>query len=347
MGASVAAASSGRGASSAAPRRSATGCAGASPTEPRATRPRGAVAGRHPKTDAEQERVMDATCRLGAPRAAVLRRALLARPRGPGAVADLLFLEAWEAQLAHGIAAIMRARQIRRANPTLAVGIRGELARAQPLAPPASRRRATGGNAERLAATRRAGPSSTEAVPPPRRAWLQAQSSSGARRRSSNPRRRGPPNRGATQCRGRVAANPVRAPVGRAAGDRGFPPDPSSGRIGHSPGRGARRHRDQRRQLHGRRLRVGPGQGAAGRAGRCPDRDRRCGPSAAGRACATRDRWRSGLPGAALPPPWRTMAAGGGLAAGAVRRDRHRGPGAGRRRHSARASPPVSPPRPR
>jgi hypothetical protein len=63
-------------------------------------------------------------------------------------MADLLFLEAWEARLAHGIAAILRARQIRRANPTLAGGIRSELARARPLAPPASRRRATGGKTQ-------------------------------------------------------------------------------------------------------------------------------------------------------------------------------------------------------
>ena len=65
---------------------------------------------------------MDATYCFEEPRTAILRRTLLGHPGRPGAAADLLFLEAWEAQLADGIAAILRARQIRRANPALAVG---------------------------------------------------------------------------------------------------------------------------------------------------------------------------------------------------------------------------------
>ena len=100
---------------------------------------------------------MDATYCFGEPRTAILRRTLLGRPRSPGAVADLLFLEAWEAQLAHGIAAILRARQIRRANPTLAVGSRSELARARPLAPPAGRHRMPGGNTEERTEPNRGG----------------------------------------------------------------------------------------------------------------------------------------------------------------------------------------------
>ena len=124
------------------------GRAGVSPAEDRTTRLRSAAAGRHPQPAAEDEQGMDATYRFEEPRTAILRRTLLGRPRSPGAVADLLFLEAWEAQLAGGIAAILRARQIRRANPALAVGIRGELARVRPLVPAASRRRMPDGETE-------------------------------------------------------------------------------------------------------------------------------------------------------------------------------------------------------
>lgn len=42
--------------------------------------------------------------------------------------ADLAFLEAWEMQGPPGLGAILRAGQIRRANPDLAAAIRAELA---------------------------------------------------------------------------------------------------------------------------------------------------------------------------------------------------------------------------
>ena len=100
---------------------------------------------------------MDATYCFEGPRTAILRRTLLGRPRSPGAVADLLFLEAWEAQLADGVAAILRAGQMRRANPALAVGIRGELARARPLVPAASRRRMPDGETEHRTEPHRGG----------------------------------------------------------------------------------------------------------------------------------------------------------------------------------------------
>lgn len=85
---------------------------------------------------------MNTTYRFEAPRTAALRDALLACPRSSDAVADLLFLEAWEARLAQGVAAILRARQIRRANATLAARIRDELARANRVRTP---RQASGG----------------------------------------------------------------------------------------------------------------------------------------------------------------------------------------------------------
>ncbi len=58
---------------------------------------------------------------------AALRR-LLARPMADSAVADLLFLEAWERDPAPGPAAARRVGQIRRANPNLARAIRQEIA---------------------------------------------------------------------------------------------------------------------------------------------------------------------------------------------------------------------------
>lgn len=142
------------------------GCAGASPAEDRTTRLRSAAAGRHPQPDAEDEQVMDAIYCFGEPRTAILRRTLLERPRSSGAVADLLFLEAWEAQLADGIAAILRARQIRRANPALAVGIRGELARVRPLVPAASRRRMPDGETEHRTEPDRGGAKTSPRVAP-------------------------------------------------------------------------------------------------------------------------------------------------------------------------------------
>jgi hypothetical protein len=61
------------------------------------------------------------------PRTAAVRRAL-ERIRNDSAVADLLFLEAWEASPTPEVAAVMRVAQIRRANPELANAVRGELA---------------------------------------------------------------------------------------------------------------------------------------------------------------------------------------------------------------------------
>jgi hypothetical protein len=131
-----------------------------------ATRLRTEDARRHPQTDLEDQQIMGTAHRFGAPHTTVLRRALLARPRSPDAIADLLFLEAWEAQLARGIAAILRARQIRRANPALAVGIRGELARVRPLVPAASRRRMPDGETEHRTEPDRGGAKTSPRVAP-------------------------------------------------------------------------------------------------------------------------------------------------------------------------------------
>jgi hypothetical protein len=54
-------------------------------------------------------------------------RHALERVRGDSAVADLLFLEAWEASPTPEVAAVLRVAQIRRANPELAEAVRGEL----------------------------------------------------------------------------------------------------------------------------------------------------------------------------------------------------------------------------
>ena len=62
------------------------------------------------------------------PRTAALRRALQ-QVHDKSAAADLLFLEYWQSQRAPGIAASLRASQIRRANPTLAAEIHEELTR--------------------------------------------------------------------------------------------------------------------------------------------------------------------------------------------------------------------------
>ncbi|MDQ2805048.1 MAG: hypothetical protein M3Y41_21110 [Pseudomonadota bacterium] len=69
------------------------------------------------------------------PRTQAVRRALQT-VGNPLAAADLLFLECWEAQSALGIAATLRAAQIRRANPRLAAEIRAELHRGRPLTDP-------------------------------------------------------------------------------------------------------------------------------------------------------------------------------------------------------------------
>jgi hypothetical protein len=61
------------------------------------------------------------------PRTVAIRHAL-ERARGDSAIADLLFLEAWEASPSPEVAAVLRVAQIRRANPALADAVRGELA---------------------------------------------------------------------------------------------------------------------------------------------------------------------------------------------------------------------------
>src|ERR1700749_1369137 len=71
------------------------------------------------------------------PRTEALRRALL-HVQDEAAVADLRFLEDWQNQRYPGVAACLRASQIRRANPELAAQIRAELAPRAPLASRAS-----------------------------------------------------------------------------------------------------------------------------------------------------------------------------------------------------------------
>jgi len=66
------------------------------------------------------------TLRLG-PRTAAIRLAL-ERVRGDAAIADLMFLEAWEASPTPEVSAVLRVAQIRRANRALADAVRGELA---------------------------------------------------------------------------------------------------------------------------------------------------------------------------------------------------------------------------
>jgi hypothetical protein len=58
---------------------------------------------------------------------ATLRRAL-AQVRDPYAINDLLFLESWEIRPLPSTAAVLRIKQIRRANPDLAAAIRAEVA---------------------------------------------------------------------------------------------------------------------------------------------------------------------------------------------------------------------------
>ncbi len=62
------------------------------------------------------------------PRTDALRRALR-QVHDEAAAADLLFLEDWQTQRRPGIAACLRASQIRRANPGLAEEIHAELTR--------------------------------------------------------------------------------------------------------------------------------------------------------------------------------------------------------------------------
>jgi hypothetical protein len=62
------------------------------------------------------------------PRTEAVRRALR-QVSDQAAAADLLFLEHWETARGCDIAAILRASQIRRANPVLAAEIHAELTR--------------------------------------------------------------------------------------------------------------------------------------------------------------------------------------------------------------------------
>ncbi len=62
------------------------------------------------------------------PRTEALRRALQ-QVRDEAVAADLLFLEDWQTQRHPGLAACLRASQIRRANPALAAEIYAELNR--------------------------------------------------------------------------------------------------------------------------------------------------------------------------------------------------------------------------
>jgi hypothetical protein len=61
------------------------------------------------------------------PRTAAVRRALQ-DAHCDAAIADLLFLESWEASPTPEVGAVLRVAQIRRANPELAQAVRGELA---------------------------------------------------------------------------------------------------------------------------------------------------------------------------------------------------------------------------
>ena len=58
-------------------------------------------------------------------------RALMARLKDPALLADLLVLERWEAEPAHGAGSVMRVAQIRRALPDLAAAVRAEIAHAR------------------------------------------------------------------------------------------------------------------------------------------------------------------------------------------------------------------------
>jgi hypothetical protein len=69
---------------------------------------------------------------LAPPRTDAVRRALDSTSEHT-AIEDFCFLEAFECQAIPEIAAALRARQIRRANPLLAAELRAELAHGRPL----------------------------------------------------------------------------------------------------------------------------------------------------------------------------------------------------------------------
>ena len=62
----------------------------------------------------------------GTARTQAVRRALH-KVRDAASAADLIFLESWELSAIPGVAAALRASQLRRANPVLAAEIRAEL----------------------------------------------------------------------------------------------------------------------------------------------------------------------------------------------------------------------------
>ena len=64
---------------------------------------------------------------VGEPRTSVVRD-LMARQNDPALLADLLFLERWEAAPAHGTGSVLRVAQIRRALPDVAAAVRAEIA---------------------------------------------------------------------------------------------------------------------------------------------------------------------------------------------------------------------------
>ncbi len=55
-------------------------------------------------------------------------RDMLLSANNPAMVDDLLFLERWEAMPSPGMGSVLRAAQIRRANPDLAAAVRKEIA---------------------------------------------------------------------------------------------------------------------------------------------------------------------------------------------------------------------------
>lgn len=71
--------------------------------------------------------MQDVTLAWQGPRTAAVRRALEG-VHCDAAIADLLFLESWEASPTPEVGAVLRVAQIRRANPALAEAVRGELA---------------------------------------------------------------------------------------------------------------------------------------------------------------------------------------------------------------------------
>lgn len=72
---------------------------------------------------------------MAVPTTQALKR-MLAQPLAGSAVADYLFLEAWEREPSDNAGVALRIGQIRRANPVLAAEIRAEIALARTLQRP-------------------------------------------------------------------------------------------------------------------------------------------------------------------------------------------------------------------